>query len=158
MYLRAVIDKFLNSLELPGTLYVKGKYRYLNDATIFPACNMHFLKVAHGVNLQDAFFNLWDEIVLEEGVVLGHQVMFLTGRHAVNEEGVEKQASSSGKIVVKKKAWIGSRAIVLGGNEIGAGAIVGAGSVVTHSIPGHEFWAGNPARFIRQLNSKEISA
>lgn len=129
-----------------------GKYKYIDNATIFPARNLHLLKVAPGINLQDGFFNLWDEIIIEEGVVLGHQVMFLTGRHEVNEEGVEKQAASGGKIWIKEKAWIGSRAIVLGGNEIGLGAVIGAGSVVTHSVPDHEFWAGNPARFIRRIN------
>jgi UDP-2-acetamido-3-amino-2,3-dideoxy-glucuronate N-acetyltransferase len=33
------------------------------------------------------------------------------------------------------------------------GAMVGAGSVVTKSVPSKELWAGNPARFIRKLES-----
>lgn len=34
--------------------------------------------------------------------------------------------------------------------EIGDNAIIGAGSIVTKSIPPNQIWAGNPARFIKE--------
>ena len=58
--------------------------------------------------------------------------------------------------VIKKTTVIGSYVVVFSnsiicpGVTIGDGAIVGAGSVVTHDIPAFEVWAGNPARFIRE--------
>ena len=54
-------------------------------------------------------------------------------------------------LVVKDKAWIGARAIILKGVTIGEGAVVGAGSVVTRDVPDWAVVAGNPARVIRQL-------
>ena len=45
--------------------------------------------------------------------------------------------------------FVGAHSIILKGVVIGARSIVGAGSVVTSSIPEDEVWAGNPAKFIR---------
>jgi acetyltransferase-like isoleucine patch superfamily enzyme len=49
------------------------------------------------------------------------------------------------------KSWIGLNAIVLKGVEIGEGAVVAAGSVVTRSVPPWTVVAGNPAKVIREI-------
>ena len=46
------------------------------------------------------------------------------------------------------KAWIGMNAILLKGVTIGEGAVVGAGSVVTHDVPPWTVAAGNPAKVV----------
>ncbi len=58
-------------------------------------------------------------------------------------------------IICSRGSWVGAKAIVCPGVEIGAGAIVTAGSVVTKSVPGMEIHAGNPAKFVkyRQLRA-----
>jgi acetyltransferase-like isoleucine patch superfamily enzyme len=47
--------------------------------------------------------------------------------------------------------WVGAGAHILKGVEIGTGAIIGAGSVVTKDVPAWTIVAGNPARIIREL-------
>lgn len=47
-------------------------------------------------------------------------------------------------------AWIGGDAVILQGVEIGKGAVVGAGSVVTKSVPPYCVVVGNPARVVKQ--------
>jgi acetyltransferase-like isoleucine patch superfamily enzyme len=54
---------------------------------------------------------------------------------------------------VANRAWIGFGAVILKGVTIGEGAIVGAGSVVTRSVPPYSIVAGNPARVIRELDA-----
>ncbi len=54
-------------------------------------------------------------------------------------------------IRIGNRAWIGFNASILKGVSLGDGAVVGAGSVVTRSIPSNVVAAGNPARVIRQL-------
>ena len=56
---------------------------------------------------------------------------------------------------IKRGAWIGAQCIILKGVTIGEGAIVGAGSVVTKSVPDWTIVAGNPARVIRILRENE---
>jgi acetyltransferase-like isoleucine patch superfamily enzyme len=56
--------------------------------------------------------------------------------------------TSRGDIVVGDGAWLGTNVIVLSGVEIGRGAVIGAGSVVTRSVPEEAIAVGNPARVI----------
>ena len=60
-----------------------------------------------------------------------------------------------GRVVIEDKAWIGFNVIVLKGVTIGAGAIVGAGSVVSKDVPPFTIVAGNPARLVRELGPDE---
>ena len=53
--------------------------------------------------------------------------------------------------MIKDNAFIGAHSIILKGVTIGENSIIGAGSVVTKSVPDNQIWAGNPARFIRNI-------
>ena len=55
-------------------------------------------------------------------------------------------------IHIKENAWIGANATILPGITIGKNSIVGAGSVVTHDVPGNSVAVGNPARVIKKLD------
>jgi acetyltransferase-like isoleucine patch superfamily enzyme len=57
-------------------------------------------------------------------------------------------------ITVGANAWIGMNCIILKGVNIGEGAIVGAGSVVTHDVPAWTIVGGNPAKVIRPIEYK----
>ena len=59
---------------------------------------------------------------------------------------------------MRKGASIGSGATILCNVEIGEGAIVGAGTVVTKDVPAHAIVAGNPARFLRKVEEKRRAA
>jgi acetyltransferase-like isoleucine patch superfamily enzyme len=54
---------------------------------------------------------------------------------------------------IKKGASIGANATILAGIEIGEGAMVGAGAVVTKTVPPHAVVVGNPAKIIRVMES-----
>jgi acetyltransferase-like isoleucine patch superfamily enzyme len=69
--------------------------------------------------------------------------------HEIDEgAGVKTQA-----VVIGDNVWIGRNAIILPGVEIGDHSVVGAGSVVTRSVPARSLVAGNPARIIRQIRA-----
>jgi len=55
-------------------------------------------------------------------------------------------------IRLERNVWVGFDACILPGVTIGEGSVVGAKSVVTHSVPPFTVVAGNPARVIRQLD------
>ncbi|MCM1141944.1 MAG: acyltransferase [Muribaculum sp.] len=54
-------------------------------------------------------------------------------------------------VTIGDDVFIGARCIILKGITIGDKSIIGAGSVVTKSIPPNQIWAGNPAKFIRNI-------
>lgn len=54
-------------------------------------------------------------------------------------------------VLIKDNAFIGAHSIILKGVTIGENSIIGAGSVVTKSVPDNQIWAGNPAKFIRNI-------
>lgn len=54
-------------------------------------------------------------------------------------------------IIIGNDVFIGGNSIILKGVSIGDRAIIGAGSVVTRSVPADEIWGGNPAKFIKKV-------
>jgi UDP-2-acetamido-3-amino-2,3-dideoxy-glucuronate N-acetyltransferase len=92
-------------------------------------------------------------VELEEGVFVGHGVVFTNDRYprAVTADG-ELQGDGDWTLertIVRRRASIGSGAVVLCGLTIGEDAIVGAGAVVTHDVPDGAIVAGIPARVMR---------
>jgi len=57
-----------------------------------------------------------------------------------------------GKIIVEDDVYIGAESQLLPGVTIGKGSLIGAGSVVTKSVPPGVVVAGNPARYICTIN------
>jgi acetyltransferase-like isoleucine patch superfamily enzyme len=55
-------------------------------------------------------------------------------------------------VVIEDRVWIGSRAIILKGVTIGHDSVIGAGAIVTRSVPPASVVAGPAARVIRTLD------
>ena len=86
------------------------------------------------------------------GIRIGNSVSISANVTILTADHDPDSPNFDGRIVpvtIDDHSFIGTGAIILKGVHIGAGAIVGAGSVVTHDVPPGEIWAGNPARKIR---------
>lgn len=68
----------------------------------------------------------------------------------------DRYQSKTSPIKIGNDVWVGERAIILKGVNLGEGCIVGAGSVVTGSFPAHCLIAGNPAKIVRILSNEEV--
>ncbi len=93
---------------------------------------------------------------IEDDVFVGHGVTFIndTFPRATNPGGA-LQTEEDWRVertLVKKGASIGSGATILSNVTIGEKAIIGAGSVVTKDVPPNTVFAGNPARFLREVS------
>jgi acetyltransferase-like isoleucine patch superfamily enzyme len=62
--------------------------------------------------------------------------------------GYVEEAETKGEIIVGDDVWIGYRSIILSGVTIGQGAIIGAGSLVSHNVPPYSICGGNPINVI----------
>jgi acetyltransferase-like isoleucine patch superfamily enzyme len=100
---------------------------------------------------QHCVFDATAPIVIGNGVSLGHGVLITTSSHSIAEHNRRAGELEPMGVRVGDGAWLASRAVVLPGVDVGAGAVVCAGAVVTHDIPPHTMVGGVPARFIRHL-------
>ena len=91
-------------------------------------------------------------ITMGDRCLIGELVTIIDSDH--HELDPDKRWSGHGRIapvIIGNNVWIGSRVIILCGVTIGDNSVIGAGSVVTKSIPANCVAAGNPARVIREL-------
>lgn len=100
--------------------------------------------------------NCW---IMQPGVTIGNDVMmgpdctFLTVNHCFDRTDIPMwhQGFEEPKpIVIGDDVWIGARVIIMGGVKVGKGAILAAGSVVTHDVEEYSIVGGNPAKLIRK--------
>ncbi len=99
-------------------------------------------------------------VTIEDDVFVGHNVTFINDKYprATSNGSLQTEADWAVRpTVVKKGASIGSGTTILPDVTIGENAIVGAGSVVTRDVPPNAIVAGNPARFLRNLDGERIS-
>jgi acetyltransferase-like isoleucine patch superfamily enzyme len=94
-------------------------------------------------------------VTIEDEVFIGHGVMFTNDvfPFATTDTGELKGAEDWElmETLVKHRASIGSNATILPGVTIGEGSIIGAGAVVTKSVPANCIYAGVPAVFVRRI-------
>jgi virginiamycin A acetyltransferase len=92
-------------------------------------------------------------------VLVAAGAMIMPTNHAFSRRDVPIRhqgfAESKGGIEIGDDVWIGANAVILDGARIGRGAIIGAGSVVSGSVPEYEIWAGVPARKIGERPGPE---
>jgi maltose O-acetyltransferase len=82
---------------------------------------------------------------------VGHPLRVAERRIVNPETGEHSHKTTGAPIVIEDSVWLGGNVVVLPGVTIGARSVIGAGSVVTKSIPPDVFAAGNPCRVIKPI-------
>lgn len=131
------------------------------DINFHCECGKHiFIGDKVVINMNCTFLD--DNIItIGNHVLIAPNVQLYTATHpvAANERFVENWDENSGELFFRTKAlpitignyvWIGGGAIILPGVTIGDNCVIGAGSVVTQSIPANSIAVGNPCRVIRK--------
>ena len=89
--------------------------------------------------------SIYTGVICEDDVFLGPSMVFT---NVLNPRSAVPRKSQYKSTLVKKGASIGANATILCGIEIGAYALIGAGSVVTKNVPPYALWLGNPGKQI----------
>jgi UDP-2-acetamido-3-amino-2,3-dideoxy-glucuronate N-acetyltransferase len=97
---------------------------------------------------------LWDGLRIEDDVFIGPNVTFTNDRFPRSKRYPEVFAQT----VVGRGASIGANATILPGVSIGSHAMIGAGSVVTKSVPPNAIVVGNPARVKGYVDAQEFAS
>lgn len=104
----------------------------------------------------DCFIGAGCEFNISERIEVGNHCQIAAGSRFIDHnhgialgDPIGSQPCSAAPIFIGEDVWVGANAIVLAGVNIGKGGVVGAGSVVTQSVPSNAIVAGVPARTIR---------
>ncbi len=153
-----VLPCFLRTLLFRLLLKKLGKGGFIDYGTYI----RYPLKMSIGndvwVNRNCAFYTsgyLKDsEIIIGNHVAIGPETSIFAAAHDYHRLDLP----DIGKTVkIGDHVWIGGRCIILPGVEIGEGAVVGGGSVVTKNVAPYTVVAGNPAKFINKRHLHQSS-
>ena len=106
----------------------------------------NFVKIQNNVSV-------YEGVEIEDYVFCGPSIVFtnvIRPRCEFPQRGNEYYS----KTLIKKSASIGANSTIICGNTIGEYAFIGAGSVVTKSVPNHALIIGNPGRIIGWVDKK----
>tara|TARA_B100000470_G_scaffold139758_1_gene108329 strand:+ start:1282 stop:1758 length:477 start_codon:yes stop_codon:yes gene_type:complete len=91
---------------------------------------------------------------IKNRVFIGHGVTFINDKlpKTTNLDGTIKRNGdwTCTETTIEDEASIGSGSTILCGINIGRGAVIGAGSVVTKNVPDGQVWVGNPAKPLKE--------
>ena len=92
-------------------------------------------------------------------IVLGDSVMMAAGSYITDSDWHEmydrgNRATAVNPVYIGDNVWIGDHAMVLKGVTIGENSVVAAGAVVVKDVPANVVVAGNPAKIVKELDTK----
>jgi acetyltransferase-like isoleucine patch superfamily enzyme/dTDP-4-dehydrorhamnose 3,5-epimerase-like enzyme len=132
----------------------------LPGATIGAGCNIcDGVFVENDVTVGDNVtvkcgVQLWDGVTLENNVFVGPNATFTNDIRPRSKVYPDQFL----RTVVEEGASIGANATILPGIRIGRNAMIGAGAVVTRSVPPNAIVVGNPAKIIGYAGTGTVSA
>lgn len=124
----------------PHLSYISPDVVIGEDCVIHPHVDIYAgVKIGNNVKIQAQVF-IPSGVTIEDNVFVGPGVTF------TNDKNPPSHGQGWLPTLVRRNASIGARAVILPGITIGEGARIGAGSVVTKSVPDNVTVCGNPAR------------
>lgn len=136
----------------PETVSI-GDRVYIGHEAILKGYHRGYMEIGDDTWIgQRCFFHSAGGIRIGSEVGIGPEVKILTSAHDFGPERqpVIRYALAFAPVEVAGGVDLGIGSILLPGVHVGEGAVIGAGSIVTHDVPPYEVWVGIPARFLRR--------
>jgi UDP-2-acetamido-3-amino-2,3-dideoxy-glucuronate N-acetyltransferase len=129
---------------------VREKVRLGKNCTIGKGVYVDFeVCIGDNVKVQN-YVSIYHGVTIEDGVFVGPHVCFTNDLRprAINPDGSLKAADdwALSPTLICRGAALGANSTIVCGTTVGAWAMVGSGSVVTHDVPAYGLVWGNPAR------------
>lgn len=112
------------------------------------------LTIGNNVGMSSTRMWVHDSVTIGNNVKIGACVLITdTDAHPLDylARRTSNEGTKSAPILIEDDVWVGAHSIILKGVTIGARSIIGAGSVVTKSIPADCVAAGNPCKVIKTI-------
>ena len=147
-----------NSITILGDVKFTGGGKLTCGDNLFVRCDK-FSPVKIHIDGKSEL-RLGNDVFLNNGVQLSCSKKIQIGNHVdiaddcliIDNDfhSVGSVDAKSSPIIIEDDVWIASRSIILKGVTIGKGSVIGAGSIVTKSVPPFSFVVGNPAKILRK--------
>jgi acetyltransferase-like isoleucine patch superfamily enzyme len=154
-------------ISLGGKFFIGTKFKMNNRESSNPIGRFHpcsivvgrkgVLRIGNNVGMSSTAIVCQEKIEIGNNVNFGGNVaIYDTDFHSLNSKvrinpETDRKGTISKPIKIGDNVFIGAHTTILKGLSIGDNVIVGACSVVTKNVPANEIWAGNPAKFIRNI-------
>jgi maltose O-acetyltransferase len=126
---------------IAGRLELQGPGPFLSRLTVGSDCWLN----------SRIFVDLCGRVAIGNHVEIGHHVVIVTSNHAIGPARHRTGAMEPAEVVVEDGVWVGACVTLLPGARVGAGSVIGAGSLVVGAIPPGVLAVGRPARVLRRL-------
>lgn len=131
-----IIFNYTSRVSYPENIKINGDMKSKNALNSFLASNSCYFQAKNGIEIDCS-------------VLIGPGVKIISANHSKQNLNYFDKTNP---IKICKNVWIGSSVVILPGVSIGENTIIGAGSVVTKSIPSNCIAIGNPCRVIKKNN------
>jgi len=139
---------FADSAEIRAGAYVVGCSQIrIGERVVVRPNSMFFGETAN---------DLKTSIIIEDDVMMGAGVQIHVNNHKFERTDIpfiDQGYYPDEQVTVKKGSWLGANSILLPGVTIGEYSVIGAGSVVTKSVPSGVVAVGNPAKIIKKIKN-----
>ena len=88
-------------------------------------------------------------ITIGDGALIGHNAVLATLNHDIDPQ--KRSTMHPAPITIGKDVWIGANATIVPGVDIGDGAVIAAGAVVTQNVPPNVIAGGVPAKVLKKI-------
>ena len=123
-----------------------GEHAGVYNGTFFDLGPSGSVTIGNYCAIVGAIISTNRSVVIHDYVFIAHEVVLADSDFAVPSP--QSPAEEEPSIVIGENAWIGARAVLLGGARVGRDAVVGAGTVVDGVVPDGAIVAGSPYRII----------
>jgi len=120
-----------------------------------------YMEIGDNVFIGDSAY-ISAEIKIGNNVMFGPRAVILGGDHYFGVKGKSvrflhpQRRENSYPIHVEDEVWFGANVVILKGVTVGMGAVIGAGSIITKSIPPYTIAVGNPCDPKKTIFDDEI--
>jgi len=151
------------------TLEIQGRKDFQRFATISAGCWIEkdctlwiaqevganpLLKLGNIYVGRNCYLGAFQPLEIGDDTIIGPYSYIITANHRYSDghRTIRTQGYEGSPIIIGSDVWIGCHVTILPGARIGDRAVIGAGAVVTSSVPSGEVWGGVPARKITDAN------
>lgn len=146
----------MGKVEIGNNVSINSGYKYNpiggQGRTLLITHRQGWIVIGNNVGISNSAIVAVERVEIHDDVRIGGSCkIYDNDFHSLNFEYRMARLDThirSSPVIIKRGAFVGAHSIILKGVTIGERSVIGAGSVVTKSIPNGEMWAGNPARYI----------